>query len=50
MQEKEITRLDNMLKHERELYKKGYINICGVDEAGRGPLCRPSSSCCGNIT
>ena len=32
--------LDN-LKYEKELYKKGYILICGVDEVGRGPLVGP---------
>ncbi|MBE6547626.1 MAG: ribonuclease HII [Ruminococcaceae bacterium] len=26
---------------EQELSLKGYKNICGVDEAGRGPLCGP---------
>ena len=41
MNEKEITRLDNMLKIEHELNKKGYELVGGVDEAGRGPLCGP---------
>ena len=26
---------------EKELMDQGYENICGVDEAGRGPLCGP---------
>ena len=26
---------------ESELYEKGYQFVCGVDEAGRGPLCGP---------
>ncbi len=26
---------------EHELFEKGYKYICGVDEAGRGPLCGP---------
>lgn len=26
---------------ENELYEKGYTHVCGVDEAGRGPLCGP---------
>ena len=26
---------------ENEVYLSGYKNICGVDEAGRGPLCGP---------
>ena len=32
--------LDN-LKYEKDLYKKGYKLICGVDEVGRGPLVGP---------
>lgn len=26
---------------EKEYTEKGYLHICGVDEAGRGPLCGP---------
>ena len=26
---------------EQELHEKGYTFVCGVDEAGRGPLCGP---------
>jgi len=26
---------------ESEIIEKGYTNVCGVDEAGRGPLCGP---------
>ena len=26
---------------EQELHEKGYTYVCGVDEAGRGPLCGP---------
>ena len=26
---------------ESEVISKGYMNVCGVDEAGRGPLCGP---------
>lgn len=26
---------------EQELYEKGFTTVCGVDEAGRGPLCGP---------
>lgn len=26
---------------ERELIREGYSTVCGVDEAGRGPLCGP---------
>ena len=41
MKENEETRLNNMLKIEKDLYDKGYKLICGIDEAGRGPLCGP---------
>lgn len=41
MVEKEIERLQNMLEIEHDLYNKGYNLVCGVDEAGRGPLCGP---------
>ena len=27
---------------EKELYEQGYTAVCGVDEAGRGPLCGPA--------
>ena len=26
---------------DKECAKKGYLHVCGVDEAGRGPLCGP---------
>lgn len=41
MKEKELERLKSMLEIEGSLYEKGYNFICGVDEAGRGPLCGP---------
>lgn len=41
MLEKEQLRLDKMLEYERKLYNEGYEYICGIDEAGRGPLCGP---------
>lgn len=41
MKETEIERLDNMLVFENEAYENGYKYVCGVDEAGRGPLCGP---------
>ena len=28
-------------EYENELKQKGYVNICGIDEAGRGPLAGP---------
>ena len=41
MKEKEIERLTNLKLIEKDLYKKGFKNICGIDEAGRGPLAGP---------
>lgn len=41
MDKKEIERLDNMRVYENYAYEKGYEFVCGVDEAGRGPLCGP---------
>ncbi len=41
MKETEEQRLDKMLEYEKDLYSKGYEYICGIDEAGRGPLCGP---------
>lgn len=31
----------DLLAIEKELFEKGYKNVCGVDEAGRGPLAGP---------
>ena len=33
--------LIDMLAYEKEYISQGYTNICGVDEAGRGPLAGP---------
>ena len=41
MREKEEERLINLKEIEKELHKKGFKNICGIDEAGRGPLAGP---------
>lgn len=41
MKEAEEIRLEKMLEYEKDLYSKGYEYICGIDEAGRGPLCGP---------
>lgn len=41
MNEKEINRINHMQEIENDLYEKGYKNVCGIDEAGRGPLCGP---------
>ena len=41
MKEEEIERLQELSKYEKEYYSKGYKYICGIDEAGRGPLAGP---------
>lgn len=41
MKEKEETRLLLLKEQENELRKKGFQYICGIDEAGRGPLAGP---------
>ena len=41
MKEKEVERLINLKKYENELREKGFKYICGIDEAGRGPLAGP---------
>lgn len=41
MKEKELLRLTELKKIEKDLYQKGFKNICGIDEAGRGPLAGP---------
>ena len=37
----ELERIKKMQEIENEKRKQGYKLICGVDEAGRGPLCGP---------
>ena len=34
-----------LFDYDLNLQSSGYANICGVDEAGRGPLCGPVSVC-----
>lgn len=41
MKDKEEERLNNLKKYEENLYNEGYKYICGIDEAGRGPLAGP---------
>ena len=41
MKEKELERLTKLKEIEKDLYSKGFNNICGIDEAGRGPLAGP---------
>ena len=46
--EKQKLLLEEMLTYERQLWEQGYDIVAGVDEVGRGPSCRSSSSyrCC----
>ena len=41
MKEKEFERLNLLKKDEQELYNNNIQYICGIDEAGRGPLAGP---------
>ena len=41
MKEKELERLIELKKIEQEIYDQGKEYICGIDEAGRGPLAGP---------
>ena len=41
MKEKELERLTNLKQIEQDFHKQGYKYICGIDEAGRGPLAGP---------
>ncbi len=41
MKEKELERLTNLKQIEEDIYKTGVKSICGIDEAGRGPLAGP---------
>ena len=41
MKEKELERLTNLKQIEKEIYETGIDAICGIDEAGRGPLAGP---------
>ena len=41
MKEKEIERLEKLKEIEKMWHQKGMKNICGIDEAGRGPLAGP---------
>lgn len=41
MKEKEVQRLTLLKEEENKLYKKNFKYICGIDEAGRGPLAGP---------
>lgn len=41
MKEKELERLTNLKEIEQKLHAQGIEYICGIDEAGRGPLAGP---------
>ncbi len=41
MKEKEVERLNLLKQEEKKLYEKNIHFICGIDEAGRGPLAGP---------
>ena len=41
MKEKELNRLNEIKQIENDLHQKGINYICGIDEAGRGPLAGP---------
>ena len=41
MKEKEEQRLQLLKEYEENLHKKGMAYVCGIDEAGRGPLAGP---------
>lgn len=41
MKEKEIERLTTLKEEENKLYNENIKYICGIDEAGRGPLAGP---------
>jgi ribonuclease HII len=45
-QEKELDRLDQLSKYEKEAYHQGFRYVAGIDEAGRGPLAGPVVAAC----
>lgn len=41
IERKRTRKIIRIKKIEKDLYNKGFENICGIDEAGRGPLAGP---------
>ena len=41
MKEKELLRLTEIKKIDQSVFDEGYEYVCGIDEAGRGPLAGP---------
>ena len=41
MKEKELQRLQELKKIDNDIFSQGYEYVCGIDEAGRGPLAGP---------
>ena len=41
MNEKELLRLTQIKKIDQDVYSQGFKYVCGIDEAGRGPLAGP---------
>lgn len=41
MTDKEINRLTELKKIDNKMFEQGLNYICGIDEAGRGPLAGP---------
>lgn len=46
MKDKEFDRLTKLKEYEMSLYESGFKYICGIDEAGRGPLAGPVVVAC----
>ena len=41
MKEKELERLNILKEIDKSVFEEGYEYVCGIDEAGRGPLAGP---------